>query len=1347
MRFGAGICIIVGGLAAGLAGCQDTTARYPKPTEFAHSEGQNEAARKQYKLDRKAWMEQMHRTAPDVDWRAKDEETHGRKVARRLPARKELKAMGLLSEGAPIIESIDASDAQGRWIERGSNNLAGRMVVCDVDASRQLIYAGSAGGNVWRGNLDGTGWRSLNDFLKIKGIETVRLIPTTQGTRLIASQNSPSAIFYTDDEGLTWDSASGFENAQKWGSLKRTVVTAGDSPVIYVLLEEWDYGPAWRSIISIYKSVNQGTSFARIRTFTGQPKKVFDLWAPRFGGTGLPYLISGASVYQFDAADNLTPIGTVGVDFTVGDNSHSNTNLSGLVTGGTTTWLYAMFVVSDKSRVYRSGDGGRTWQYRGTADTGPFFEVNSFTSSSKNSDRVYVGGVEAFRSYDGGISWTRVNGWGEYYGNPAHKLHADIPAIQPFRDTDGSEFQLVSTDGGTYISRDALTTVNNLSLQELRISQYYTTFTHRTQPWIVYAGSQDQGFQRTLATQPTPGGVLNFEQTISGDYGHIVSSDNGDSIWTVYPGFAMYYPNARTSTANLTWNFTGMSGQLWMPPLMADPENPTHVYLGGGTKTTGAHLWHLRVEGSSIVAEELPFDFSNGVSGRKVSAMACSPIQPLDRYVMTDNGDFFWSRDGGTTWTRTASFDGPDSHYFYGSVIKPSPVNAGEVFIAGSGYSNPPVYRTTDYGKTFTAYNQEMPGTLVYDMAITPDGSALFAATEVGPYIRYIDQGNWVDLAGVSGPDQTYWSVDYIPAIRIARFGTYGRGIWDYQFVQPIIGDFEPDGDIDLQDFAQLARAWQTKAGQANWNAACDISGPADGVIDLSDLLAFARSWQTDPAMKGYWNLDETGGAVAADSAFYPHDGTLMNMDDEAWVPGQSGHALQFDGATDFVMMPAYKGIPGTKARTCMAWIKTTGTLAPIVYWGDKTTTGGIWEMRVNSSGQLRVQMNGLGVNGITPVNTGQWVHVAAMLPAGGNNSDDVLLYVNGALETGGTLVAGTINTVAAATMRIGANETGNYFAGLIDEVRIYDRALTVSELRRIAGLFMADAGADRTVACRIGETNISVQLEGKIVNGTGAETVTWSKVSGPGTLAFVDSTALNTHAIFSMPGKYILRLIVTEGRQVSQDETVVYLSTGEVGYWGMDGDYSDFVNGNTGTPQGDPAFVGADQAKVGSGAVELDGNDSVVMNGFAGITGTRARTTMAWIKTTGIVAPIVYWGDKNTTGALWDMRVSSTGRLRLLAGGGPVVDGVTVVNTGQWVHVAAVLPEGGNNADDVLLYVNGVLETGGAVTAGAINTKAAAAFRLGTDETGKYFTGLIDDVRIYDRALTAEEITAVMGK
>jgi hypothetical protein len=198
------------------------------------------------------------------------------------------------------------------------------------------------------------------------------------------------------------------------------------------------------------------------------------------------------------------------------------------------------------------------------------------------------------------------------------------------------------------------------------------------------------------------------------------------------------------------------------------------------------------------------------------------------------------------------------------------------------------------------------------------------------------------------------------------------------------------------------------------------------------------------------------------------------------------------------------------------------------------------------------------------------------------------------------------------------------------------------------------------------------------------------------------------------------------------------------LGRWKMDGDYSDTATGNAGTPVGDPIFAGP--AKVGMGAIELDGNDAVVVNGFTGIMGTHARTCMAWIKTTSTLGPIVYWGDKATTGGMWDMRVNSSGQLRAQMNGCGV-SGVTAVNTGQWVHVAAVLPEGGNNAADVLLYVNGALETGGAVTAGTFNTKAGIAVRVGTDEAGDFFTGLIDDVRIYDRALTAAEIAAIAGE
>jgi hypothetical protein len=57
------------------------------------------------------------------------------------------------------------------------------------------------------------------------------------------------------------------------------------------------------------------------------------------------------------------------------------------------------------------------------------------------------------------------------------------------------------------------------------------------------------------------------------------------------------------------------------------------------------------------------------------------------------------------------------------------------------------------------------------------------------------------------------------------------------------MGDFEPDGDVDLEDFAVLAAAWRSQPGDGNWNAACNISESIDGVIDEYDLIVFCENW------------------------------------------------------------------------------------------------------------------------------------------------------------------------------------------------------------------------------------------------------------------------------------------------------------------------------------------------------------------------------------------------------------------------------------------------------------------------------------------------------------------------
>ena len=76
----------------------------------------------------------------------------------------------------------------------------------------------------------------------------------------------------------------------------------------------------------------------------------------------------------------------------------------------------------------------------------------------------------------------------------------------------------------------------------------------------------------------------------------------------------------------------------------------------------------------------------------------------------------------------------PPQHYFYGNKILLDPSNPSRIYVAGSGYSNPGVFVSNAEGQNFTALANGLPSTMVFDLAISSDGTQLFAATELGPY-------------------------------------------------------------------------------------------------------------------------------------------------------------------------------------------------------------------------------------------------------------------------------------------------------------------------------------------------------------------------------------------------------------------------------------------------------------------------------------------------------------------------------------------------------------------------------------------------------------------------------------
>ncbi len=194
-------------------------------------------------------------------------------------------------------------------------------------------------------------------------------------------------------------------------------------------------------------------------------------------------------------------------------------------------------------------------------------------------------------------------------------------------------------------------------------------------------------------------------------------------------------------------------------------------------------------------------------------------------------------------------------------------------------------------------------------------------------------------------------------------------------------------------------------------------------------------------------------------------------------------------------------------------------------------------------------------------------------------------------------------------------------------------------------------------------------------------------------------------------------------------------------GYWKLDGDPNDSSgNGYHGTAYGSPSWESSGRV---DGAIDLDGSDDYIqMTGYKGVTGTNARTIAAWIKT-DTTGEIVTWG-KDATGQKWIFRVQAdtgtAGAIRVEVNAGYII-GSTDVRDNAWHHVAAVLEDDGSpNVNEVKLYVDGVLETTSAVNEEPINTASDADVKIGVFTT-RFFDGLIDNVLIYDRALSENEL------
>ena len=195
-------------------------------------------------------------------------------------------------------------------------------------------------------------------------------------------------------------------------------------------------------------------------------------------------------------------------------------------------------------------------------------------------------------------------------------------------------------------------------------------------------------------------------------------------------------------------------------------------------------------------------------------------------------------------------------------------------------------------------------------------------------------------------------------------------------------------------------------------------------------------------SLVGWWKLDETSGTTAADSSGNGNDGTLTSMAGDEWTTGQVDGALEFDGTNDYIDVSS---LSATTDKTFSCWIyanSLTADFTTLIEFGSDAPWFGVAEW----SGNWYLLEYDKNCWGQTRLSTGQWYHIAYTSDSSTNSSK---VYLNGVEDTE---FAANANTETGSGMGIAYHNGDTCFNGIIDDVRVYDRALTADEISQLAG-------------------------------------------------------------------------------------------------------------------------------------------------------------------------------------------------------------------------------------------------------------------------------------------------------
>ena len=627
------------------------------------------------------------------------------------------------------------------WFSLGPANLSGRIQAITFDPTNaNTVYAGAAGGGVWKSVDGGQGWAPLGDDLPSLTVGAIAVDPRDPRI-LIVGTGDPvigndwivgAGILRSMNGGLTWEQTNVTKGSYAvpgrngYHAIEINLLTGvALAASVDGLRRSTDDGTTW-------VEVESGADWTDVKWRPGSADTAFaakeygGLYASSDGGQTFTHLTAG-----LPPDSSVGPLPKIAV-------SRSNPD-----------WVYAGFSSAGSLfGIYRSVDGGASWSlranspdlYGGSADYG-----NVLLVDPSNSDHVFAGGYWLSDSEDGGVTWRLLTDqwWGAFHGI-AHS-QSGTPSV--WVGSDQGLYELPD-QGGAWIDRN----------QGLVTLQTYSVCFSKASRSLGYAGSQDHG---TLVYHGSPTWQVGFDGSAvicdcdPHDPLHVYGESPLGFHYVTHDGFATATP--------INEGIEGLS--RYVTPIDLDPTDPERLFTATSAglfrTTNGGDAWERVGDAQDIVSIS-------------VSPVRGNWVWALER----SSGTVRRSNDGGSSWS---VFQAAPFAQIGGTKILADPADSMAAFATFLHHPlDPPVVlRTRDGGLTWQDVSGNLQGQGVNTIAADPSRpSDWFVGTNAGVWYSGSGGASWVPY-GSGLPHAPVMDLAIQDTSRKLRVATNGRGVWE----------------------------------------------------------------------------------------------------------------------------------------------------------------------------------------------------------------------------------------------------------------------------------------------------------------------------------------------------------------------------------------------------------------------------------------------------------------------------------------------------------------------------------------------------------------------------------------